>query len=222
MPDIAALKQDLNAAIDASRPDGTYDDETFDRIHDLINQLVPHTPTPSPLEDQDYVAAPWGSRFAQFGPKHTAGKPIKHLSSMKLQSFARFPDLPIEVCEIDQEIRVEGKHYNNVSEIATPDGKHRASLIVWGRYRVEASDPQRYIVEFYAAELKAPDGVSDDELRIQFGLDEGADLRREIKSPKLHSDIVYCDDDMRINYGSMGGLYVMRRLDTAGKSVSFV
>ena len=221
MTKIATLKADLNQAIDACQPDGTYDDETFERIHALINELVPHTPTPSPLEQQDVVQGPWGSRFAQFGPKHTAGKPIQHVSSMKLQSFARFPDLPIKVNDIDQEIRIDGAHYNNVSEVATPDGKHHAKLIVWGRYRIEEDNPQRYIVEFYAAELQAPEGVSDEDLREQFGLEEGFDLKRDIKPPKLHSDIVYCDDDMRINFGSMGGVYVMRRLDTAGKSVSF-
>lgn len=221
MSDIATLKADLNAAIDACNDDGTYDDATFDKIQELVKELVPHTPTPSPLENQEFVAGPWGSRFAQFGPKHTAGKPIKHLSSMKLQSFARFPDIPIHVQDIDQEIRVDGMHYNNVSDITSEDGKHSAKLIVWGRYRVEAENPQRYIVEFYKAELQAPEGVSDDELRAQFGLEEGFDLQRDIKPPKLHSDIVYCDDDMRINFGSMGGVYVMRRLDHSGKSVSF-
>lgn len=221
MPDIVTLKQDLNAAIDASRPDGTYDDEIFERIHDLIRELVPLTPTPSPMEQQHFVQSPWGSRFAQFGPKHTAGKPIQHLTNLQLQSFARFPDLPIRVHDIDQEIRVEGNHYNNVTDISTPDGQHHATLIVWGRYRIEPENPQRYIVEFHAVEMRAPDGVSDDALRAQFGLEEGADLRRELKPPKLHSDVVYCDEDMRINFGSMGGVYVMRRLFTPGKSVSF-
>ncbi|MEM6266244.1 MAG: hypothetical protein AAF707_01870, partial [Pseudomonadota bacterium] len=84
MADIETLKTDLRAAIDDCKPDGTYDDTTFERIHALINELVPHTPTPRPLDAQDFVEAPWGSYFAQFGPKHTAGKPIKHETSMKL------------------------------------------------------------------------------------------------------------------------------------------
>jgi len=221
MSDAAAIKADLNKAIDACQPDGTYDDETFERVHALIKKLVPLTPTPSPLEAQEFVAAPWGSRFAQFGPKHTAGKPIKHETNMALQTFGQFPKVPILVHDIDQEIRVEGAHYNNVTDISTPDGAHRATLIVWGRYEVTDDNPVRYSVDFYAIELRAPDGVSDDELRAQFGLDADFELRREMKPPKLHSDIVYCDDDMRINFGSMGGVYVMRRLDTPGKSVTF-
>jgi len=221
MADVAAIKAQLNQAIDACLPDGTYDDETFDSIHALIADLVPLTPTPSPLNSQEFVAAPWGSRFAQFGPKHTAGKPIQHETTMALQSFGQFPKVPILVHNIDQEIRVDGAHYNNVTGVSTPDGAHTATLIVWGRYDVTDENPVRYSVDFYAIELRAPDGVSDEDLRAQFGLEEGFDLTREMKPPKLHSDIVYCDDDMRINFGSMGGVYVMTRLDTPGKSVAF-
>lgn len=221
MTDIAALKADLRAAIDDCREDGTYEDAAFDRIHTLIGELVPHTPTPRPIDKQDFVESCWGSHFAQFGPKHTAGKPIKHVTSLKLQSFARFPDTPVQVHDIDQEIRVEGKHYNNVVDITTPDGAHSATIIVWGRYAIDPETPQRYAVEFYAVELIGPEGTADDDLRDQFGLEEGSPLYRELKPPKLHSDVVYCDDDMRINFGSMGGVYVMNRLNKPGKSVAF-
>ena len=221
MTDVETLKASLRSAIDDCQPDGTYDDQTLDKIHALIDQLVPHTPTPRPFDEQGFVAGVWGSHYAQFGPKHTAGKPIKHETSMKLQSFARFPDLPIKVDDIDQEIRVEGGHYNNVVSIMTPDEKHKATIIVWGRYDIEEETPQRYDVEFYAVELVPPEGVSEDEVRAQFGLEPGFPLRQELKPPRLHSDVVYCDDDMRINFGSMGGVYVLNRLDAPGKSVSF-
>lgn len=222
MSDIDRLKQDLRAAIDACNPDGTYDDETFDRIHALIGELVPHTPVPRPIDRQDFVASPWGSHYAQFGPRHTAGKPIRHVSSLKLQSFNAFGDIPVKVHEIDQEIRVEGRHYNNVTEITTPDDAHSARLIVWGRYDIPDPDqPQRYDVEFYAVEIIPPEGVGDAEVREAFGLEPGAPLRRELKPPKLHSDVVYCDEDMRINFGGMGGVYVMNRKPGPGKSVDF-
>ncbi len=221
MANTKALKEQLRAAIDACQPDGTYDDAMFDKIHELIHELVPHTPTPRPYDDQEFVEGAWTSHYAQFGPKHTAGKPIKHETSLKLQSFARFPDLPIKVDDIDQEIRVQDKHYNNVVQIMTPDEKHHATIIVWGRYKIEEETPQRYAVEFYAVELVPPQGVTEEDVRTQFGLELDFKLRQELKPPKVHSDVVYCDDDMRINFGSMGGVYVLNRLDTPGKSVSF-
>jgi hypothetical protein len=36
-------------------------------------------------------------------------------------------------------------------------------------------------------------------------------LIHDLTPPRLHSDVVYLDDDLRINIGSFGGLYVLRR-----------
>lgn len=216
-----ALKHDLRCAIDDCRADGTYDEAQIERVHALIAALLPFNPTPRPIDAQGFVESPWGSHFAQFGPKHTAGKPIRHATSLKLQSFNVFPDLPIKVDELSQEIRVEGAHYNNVTEVLTPDEAHRARLIMWGRYQLDPEAPQRYAVDFYAVELLGVDGADDEAVRAWFGLEPGAPLRRALKPPKLHSDVVYCDDDMRINFGSMGGVYVLNRLAGPGKSVTF-
>ncbi len=221
MSDTSSLKAQLDEAIDQAGPDGLYDDATFQRIHACINALVPLSPTPRPIDAQEFVQSPWGSRFAQFGTRHTAGKPIRHQSKLSLQSFNRFPPLDIRVEDIDQEIRVAGSHYNNVVSITTTDGKHAGRIIVWGRYELLPEEPQRYRVSFYACELVPPAGVTPAQFREQFGLAPELPLRQELKPPKLHSDVVYCDDDMRINFGSMGGVYVMRRLTTPGKSIDF-
>ena len=221
MTDIAPIKAELLAAIAAARPDGTYDDADFDRIHAAIAALTPLTPTPSCYAAQEFVQAPWRSLYSQFGPRHTAGKPTRHQTTMNLQSFNKFPAVEIFVSDIDQEIRVADAHYNNVVSIATLDGAHRAEMIVWGRYKLTPEAPQRYVVDFYAVELRAPPGVSDEDVRSHFGLPADHPLKSELKPMKLHSDVVYCDDDMRINFGSMGGVYVLRRLATPGKSISF-
>lgn len=221
MSEVASLKAELRAAIGDARDDGTYDEAVTERIHALIGQLTPLTPTPSPYANQDFVAGPWRSEFAQFGPKHTAGKPIQHVSSLKLQSFSKFPDVPVKILEIEQEIRVDGAHYNNVSGMTTPDGAHAGRILVWGRYTLDEAMPQRYDVSFYAIELVPPPGVSEDDFRAQFGLAADQPLRIEMKPPRLHSDVVYCDEDMRINFGAMGGVYVLKRLAGPGKSVSF-
>ncbi|MBK6597684.1 MAG: hypothetical protein IPG25_07190 [Proteobacteria bacterium] len=221
MSSISALKSDLDAAIDQAGPDGLYDDATFERIHACIKALVPLTPTPRPIDAQEFVQAPWGSRFAQFGMRHTAGKPIRHLSKLSLQSFNRFPAIEIQVESIDQEIRVDGHHYNNVISMTTPDGQHSGRIVVWGRYELLPEEPQRYRVSFYACELVPPEGVAATTFREQFGLQPDLPLKQELKPPKLHSDVVFCDADMRINFGSMGGVYVMRRLTSPGKSVDF-
>ena len=221
MPDIPQLKAQLRAAIDQANPDGTYEEDTVDRIHALMHELAANTPMPRPIDEQDKVAGPWGSYFAQFGPKHTAGKPIEHETSFKLLSFSKFPDRPIRMVHIEQEIHHESKDYNNVQIVETLDGSKRAHFTVYGRYDIDDDEPQRYNVAFYRVALVGLEGESDDELRAAFGLDPETPLDVEFKPPKLHSDVVFCDNDMRINFGSMGGAYVMNRNHHSGYSVSF-
>ncbi|WP_394729226.1 PAP/fibrillin family protein [Altererythrobacter sp. GH1-8] len=221
MTEIPQLKAELRAAIDSANPNGTYEEGTVDRIHELMQQLADITPMPRPIDEQDKVAGPWASYFAQFGPKHTAGKPIEHETSMKLLSFNKFPDAPIRMLEIEQEIHHESKDYNNVQVIENIAGTKRAHFIVYGRYDIAEETPQRYQVEFYKIALVGLEGESDDELRESFGLAPDTPLEVEMKPPKLHSDVVFCDDDMRINFGSMGGAYVMNRSHHSGYSVRF-
>ena len=220
-PPTVELKDELRAAVAAALPDGTYDDAGFARIHELIAALVPLTPTPSPYATPAFVASPWRSIYSQFGPRHTAGKPTRHQTTMNLQSFNTLPAVGIFVDDIDQEIRVADGHYNNIMTVSPLDRSLTADLIVWGRYTLSEAHPQRYTVDFYAAELRSPDGASDDALREAFGIPAGHPLRSDLKPMKLHSDVVYCDDDIRINFGSMGGVYILERLLSPGRSVSF-
>lgn len=221
MTDLPELKAQLRAKIDQARPDGTYDEAVIDEIHALMQELAQNTPMPRPLDEQEKVAGPWGSHFAQFGPKHTAGKPIEHVTSFKFLTFGKFPDKPMRMLSIEQEIHHESKDYNNVQIIEPVDGGPQAYLTVYGRYSVSDDNPQRYEVEFYRIALTGANGESEDELRAAYGFDADTPLDVDMKPPKLHSDIVYCDEDMRINFGSMGGAYVMNRSHHNGYSVEF-
>ena len=221
MTDVSTLKADLIAAIHADDGAGKYDEAGVDRIHALIEKLVPLSPIPRPIDEQETVAGPWRSIFAQFGPKHTAGKPITHETRFKFLTFNHFPDVPLRLLEIEQEIHAVSKDYNNVHIIEPVGGGLQAHLIVYGHYAIDADLPQRYKVEFSRVGLVSPDGLSDDALRQAFGFDASQPLLVNFKPPTLHSDVVYCDADMRINFGSMGGVYVMTRLDHDGHSVAF-
>ncbi|MFK8052908.1 MAG: PAP/fibrillin family protein [Woeseiaceae bacterium] len=208
---LANLKSELLAAIDLADEHGKYSDADFDRVIDTIHQLVPLSPVSAPLDQQDKITAPWGTLFASFGPRHTAGKPVVHETNLSLQSFARFPKTPIRVLDIVQEIEHQTRTYSNVTTIETIDASTRARLIVHGRYRDTDGNRQRYLVDFYEAELQPIDSA-DEPLAEAFDLPVDSPLSIPLKPPKLHSDVVYCDDDIRINFGSMNGVYVMQRL----------
>lgn len=220
MSERGSMKSALLEAIEASRQDGTYDEAVVDRIHECIEALRPHSDIPAPALAQHLLSGAWRTLFAQFKVKHTAGKPIVHDTDLSVQSFKAFPKLPARALVLEQEIHHEGHHYNNVVRVESPDRSVQAHMIVWGRYRVQEDLPQRYFVEFYQAEMKPLPGEDEDALRRGFGLDADAALVHPLKPPRLHSDIVYCDDDLRINVGSLGGVYVLRRLDQTPVSVS--
>jgi len=219
MTDVTPLKTELLEAIRSANEDGTYTDAAYDRVIAAIDALVPHTPLPRPLDDQAKVADPWGTDFAQFGPRHTAGKPKSHENMFNFLSFNKLPKKPLRVLEILQEIHHETKDYNNVHLIETIDGSVQAEFIIFGRYSIEEDEPQRYHVEFYAGELRG-EGMTDADLHKAFDIPEDKPLRFDLKPPTLHSDVVYCDDDMRINFGSLGGKYVLHRIHQPFMSVA--
>jgi hypothetical protein len=221
MAAVMELKAALRAAITASRPDGTYEDAQYAEVVRLINALAEQTPMPRPIDEQARVAGPWRATFAQFGPRHTAGKPIVHVNKLNLLTFARFPERPVRLLEIEQEIHDGSGDYNNVHLLETLDGSLRARLTVYGRYRMEPEQPKRYIVEFNRIAFMLDATATEAAIRSGFDLPADQPLSVELKPPRLSSDVVFCDEDMRINFGSVGGIYVMDRLSHRGHSVSF-
>jgi len=49
MADRNALKAELVAAIENCQPDGTYDDEGYAHLNQLVQALLPHTPRAPPV-----------------------------------------------------------------------------------------------------------------------------------------------------------------------------
>lgn len=221
MSSISNLKRTLLSAIDQSEPDGTYTDHSYQTLKQAIDDLVPHSPIPDPHANQEKISGHWITRFAQFGPRHTAGKPIEHDNQLNYVSFSAFPAAPFRNVELSQEIHHSAKDYNNVHIIKPAGGVGpQLRLATYGRYHVSEDNPQRYGVEFYKTRIWSEDGHSDAEIRHLLNLPDDQDLEKTIQSPKLHSDIVYCDDTLRINFGSVGGIYVLERLEHDGVTVS--
>lgn len=221
MASASELKQRLLATIEQARADGTYEESQVDAVHALVHELAPLTSLPRPYDRQEFVTDPWGTHFAQFGAKHTAGKPLVHVNDFRFLTFGNLPKGPVKVLAIEQEIHHASLDYNNVHLVETVDGGFKALLTIYGRYRIDAQEPQRYHVDFYKVALHGDASASEAATRAAFGFDAAQPLEIEFKPPKLSSDVIYCDDDMRINVGSLGGLYVLQRLNHSGRSVRF-
>ncbi len=127
----------------------------------------------------------------------------------------------MHVTSIDQEIHADTRAYNNVVFVQNEDRSANGIVVMQGEFTGDADNPQRFGVAFYRVSLRAADGQSDAQLREQFGLQPDDALAKDFKPPRLHSDIVYLDDDLRINYGGLGGFYVLKRLTRAGFSINY-
>jgi hypothetical protein len=212
-------KQRLLAHLDLQDEVGAFSDEAFERLAVLVEDIRRENVYPAPLDTLDKVFGRWDTTFAHFGGKHSAGKPKVHDSDLKLQSFNRFPAVPIRVTRLCQEISATGNAYNNVIDFTCTDGKTQGVLIVHGRFRPDPDNRQRFHVEFHCTELRPAAGGDEAGLRKALGFDAEQSLKVDLKPPRLHSDVVYLDDEIRINIGGLGGLYLLRRSSDAPVSI---
>ena len=213
------LKHRMLAFLAAQDPAVLISEPDKHTLKAMIDELVPLTPVPEPIKHPEKAAGVWNSLFASFGAKHSDEKPIRHTSNLAFQSFGKLPMATIHVTNIHQEITVEDQAYNNVIFVANEPRTASAAVVMKGRYAEDHDNPQRYSVAFSNVSLQGTDGQTDEALREQFGLAADTALSVDFKPPTLHSDIVYLDDDLRINFGSIGGFYVLQRLDRAGFSI---
>ena len=111
------IKLDLISAINNTKEDGTYADETYEAIQDLMDKLAALTPTPSPFASQEFITDHWATLYAQFGPRHTAGKSVAHDNMFHFVSWSKLPKVPFRNLDLRQEIHHETGDYNNVHMI---------------------------------------------------------------------------------------------------------
>jgi hypothetical protein len=218
MASLGEVKQELLAVIDAFNVDDAQTPPA--RLDVLIDAIQPLSPIPDPAHRLQSVVGSWSSLYARFGVGHSKGKSHREESTLSLQTFRAFPDIPIRVVEILQEIDLEPRTYNNVVRFETLAGAPGV-VIVHGRYRPDDEDARRFRVVFYAAEVRPWGDLDEADFRAALGFDADAVLRREFKPAKLYSDVVYLDEQIRINIGGMGGVYVLARRAEPAISLSY-
>jgi PAP_fibrillin len=215
----ATIKDDLLALLDSQDANGGFSDDGFRRLGELVEAIRAESPYPEPMRTLEPVEGRWEATFAHFGVKHSAAKTRIHDSTLAMQSWNRFPASPIRVLRICQEISRQGNAYNNVIDFTSPDGGVEGTIVVRGVFRGEDGNPQRFVVDFVRLEILPRGATSAAALRAGLGLTADEPLVADMKPPKLSSDVIYLDDTLRINVGSLGGLYLLRRSDEPAISI---
>ena len=205
------IKKRLLEFVDAMDPSVAVSEPTEQRLKSLCDDLAEHTPVTAPMDNQQLAQGIWLNRFASFGAQQSRRQPMLHATTLTTLSFGNLPDAPMHTTRIVQEIEASTKAYNNVVYVANGAGDAHGVVVMYGRYSPTDDDPQRYGVEFYRVAFEPLGQATATELRQSFGIDPDAPLDREFGPARFYSDIVYLDDDTRINYGQLGGFYVLQR-----------
>jgi hypothetical protein len=184
--------------------------DTADLEH-LVQTLATLSPIPDPTNHLSEVTGSWETLYAVFGQGRSKAKSHQDDSTLGLQSFRAFPDSPIRVKQLIQEIGESPNTYNNVVLFEAADAPVGGTIIIHGTYEADPKDARRFQVTFYCAEVRGRDGASDAEIRAAFGYPDDFALKREFKPAHFWSDVVYLDEAIRINLGGMGGRYVLER-----------
>lgn len=190
-----------------------------EELKKTLDELIPFSPVPDPMDNQQAAEGVWECNYANFGVKHAAEQPMLHRSSLAKQSWNNLPNIPADMIDIRQEILASTKAYNNVVNLRSTTSDCEAVIVLYGTYSGDQENRTRYSVAFSEVSLEPVAGDSEADLRAGFGIDDDVPLRTTFNPPKLHSDIVYVDDRLRINYGSLGGYYVNTKIDEAGYSI---
>jgi hypothetical protein len=214
MNDRSRARAALLAHLDTASPDGGLSEPGFARLGELVAELSALTAYPRPAERPQILAGRWVTVFAHFGARHSAGKPRVHESNLKIHSFNRLPELPISVLALHQEVAADGSRYDNVVSIAAPGGRCCAEVLTHGRWVVDAQNPQRLNIEFDLVELRPTGAGGVAAMRAALGAPADLPLSADLSVGKLYSDVVYLDDELRINRGIQGGLYVLTKLSS--------
>ncbi len=210
MTESAQMKANLLAVLGQHGRAASLDEDEYTKLNAMIAELEALTPRIAG-EVEHVVEGSWQTEFASFGIKHSMGKNQEHDSDLALQSFNRMPKVPVRVSNLIQEIDQATKAYNNVVTLTPPGGELRANLVVSGTYRIDETDLKKFHINFYKVGFMLPEGVDAAELRSAFGLASDQPLSVDLPAAKLWSDITYVDQDLRINKGNFGGVYVLSR-----------
>jgi hypothetical protein len=200
--DRAALKAELIA--EATRSGvlrKATDEELGARITELALELEKLNPTPDPTSRPDLYVGRWKTLFSTFN--------LEKETTLARLSFGKLASGPITVGELYQEVGPEGEGaiYDNVVTFTDAAGKPGAKVMK-GKFTIE--DGHKLGVVFYEVFAIPQDGRAIETFKADCGIE--AEVQKTIeKTPPLHSSIIYLDEDLRLNRGVYGGVYVLQK-----------
>ncbi len=188
MADRATLKAELEALGAATEAGFAEGGRRVERLAELAAALEALNPTPAPAREADLLRGRWRLVWSSFG--------LKREATLARLSFNLLPEEPVRVEALFQEVDPESGLYDNVVDYRRPDGT-AGRAVTLGQF-APASDRRMDVVFTHAQASGHPRAaIANDRI------------------PPLWSDVVYLDEDFRLNRGSYGSLYVLALAERA-------
>jgi hypothetical protein len=177
--------------------------ELGEQISALALALEAVNPTPNPTARSDLFDGRWRLLFSTFNLERTA--------SLAKLSFGKLPDSEVTIGDVFQEVSSKhGQLYDNVVEFVDGAGQ-RGMKVMHGYYTIH--DGQRLDVVFDHVFVTPLDTRDISQFYRDLNIEPGIDISVPIaRTPPMHSSLIYLDDEMRINRGVYGGVYVLEKL----------
>jgi len=190
-------KEDLLAAIASTNRGILASSEQQSVIQAAATRLEEQNPNPSPTASGDLLDGDWR---------------LLYTTSTELLGIDRFPLL--DLGQIYQCIRLEGSRVYNIAETQSPLGLNGLVSVV---AKFDVASERRLNVSFERAVfgLQSLAGYSNPSAWIEI-LDSGkrlpaVDIKIQPRERPGWIDVTYLDQELRINRGNAGSLFVLQR-----------
>lgn len=227
MADRIALRTELLDLIATTKEGFAANTAATQRIDALIDELLPLSPYPDALDHPEIFRGHWAAEYHSIG-KLVGGAGAQNqgvgvTASLKVFSMGRMPDIPARFLGNGLEIDPPSGAYNFFAFFELGERRVPCYHFSFAKYRRNEANLRRFQVDFEGLRVVPADqAMSMQEFAAAVGVDDPALLDVTLKpTTKLHSDVAYMDDEIRIQLGQLGGHYVMRRTDLPMYSIEY-
>lgn len=215
----AKLRDELLSIISTHKEGFASGSPESKRIDELIDLLSPLTPYPRALDHAAVFGGRWEGNYYSIGRliggSGAAGQGVGVVTSLKVFSMGRLPDVPSQFLGTGLEVDPETGAYNFFSNLAVGEKMVPSFQVMYGTYQQREENPDRFFVEFTRVAIYPADLDMDlREYCALTGIESPAHLFADMNpTPKLWSHVAYMEDEMRIQLGQLGGHYVLFKTD---------
>jgi hypothetical protein len=216
MRTIAELKHELYDLIAETKAGFAAEDPRVERLKAVIYALAEQNPYTDSVRRADVHGGRWDAIYWSFGGQgqgRIKGQGTGVETTLADFSMQRLPPIPYIFLDNALENDPATGRYHFHARIKLGREKIPALQYTLGHYVPDETNGNRFLVDFHTFDIRPEDNRPvDDAFAAAVGAPDATKLRAQFpKMPQLYTDIIFIDDELRIQRGQLDGHYVMKR-----------